>query len=195
MGLGQPESPLRPAHPGALTDAPLMGSGAGYGSLSSLSLSFLLCGMATTMIPHHRAVLKIQCHLGMEAGAWHAGGRGSDVSCDVTTRLWPWVEIVMVRMIKISPSLSTDSRPDHSRQLTCSPNSHCLTSQVVCKQSWETGVQSPLLSEETTLRMEMEHRQDGRAGQAGPGAPARAVGSRACRLLRREPLARPACLD
>lgn len=101
----------------------------------------------------------------------------------------------MVRMIKISPSLSTDSRPDHSRQLRCSPDSHCLTSQVVCKQPWETGVRSPLLSEETTLRMEMEHRQDGRAGRAGPGAPARAVGSRACRLLHREPLARPACLD
>lgn len=31
----------------------------------------------------------------------------------------------MVRMVKISPSLRTDSRPDHPRQLTCSPNSHC----------------------------------------------------------------------
>lgn len=85
LGLGQPGSPSRPTHPGALTDAPLTGCGAGYGSLSSLSLSFLLCEMGTTMIPHHRAVWKIQCILGMEAGAWHAAGRGSDVSCDVTT--------------------------------------------------------------------------------------------------------------
>ena len=103
---------------------------------------------------------------------------------------WPEAEITVVRMIKISPSLSTDSRPDHSRQLTCSPNSHCLISQAVC----ETGVWSSPLSEETTLRVDMEHRQRGRAGQTGRGAPAQAVGSRACGFLRREPPARPACL-
>ena len=37
LGLGQPESPSRPPHPGTLTDAPPKGSGAGYGSPSSLS--------------------------------------------------------------------------------------------------------------------------------------------------------------
>ena len=83
----------------------------------------------------------------MEAGAWHTGG--SYVSCDVTNWLWCGSETVVVSVIKISPSLSTDSRPDRSKQFTCSPNSLHLMTQVVCKQPWETRVVSPPAGEET----------------------------------------------